>query len=423
MSKVPIQLELVDLSSDQDLKKRLSKRWRFNWSLMDVMIGGQSSIDLPQLYVKSREEAGRFIANYGYDTNRLEDQRFIHRCIVEALSFIERQLMPAEWSGGNQPPPQVLACTDVRDLVVWASGGNQTDKSLKDWSCAVLRVMHTIAHIHGVQLAADVAIARRQIMGRFEQYIFRNDHGFLFLGDCKDSVELERVEWKHSKTRESIILKLLHKPGNVAETIYDILGIRIVTKKKSDVMMVVKLLRDYYLVTFPNMIPKRSRNTIMGLDQFKRHVSRLRRGLKEGQIDPQAFTQMIESDFGFDEAEAHASNPHSSSSYKSIQLTCRQLIRYPNPASLWQEKILNKLAAIVPENRTLTESLAAQIVDMARHCQNEKRQDEISVFYPFEVQILDAESNKEVKDGAASHDRYKKAQVRTARKRILGQIL
>jgi uncharacterized protein (TIGR04562 family) len=407
------------------LKDQLIKRWRFNWPLMDVLVGGHSAIDLPQLYVKTREDAERFLANYGYDPSNAEDRRLIHACIVESLVFIERQLMPTEWARGNRPPKAVLECVDARDLVTWASGRDSTEEARRNWSCAVLRVMHTIAHIHGVQLKADIEIARRQIMGRFEKFLFHQGPGTLFLGDSNGSVELDRVEWKNSKSRESIILKLLHKPGNVAETIYDILGIRIITKRKSDVMMVVKFLRDFYLVTFPNMIPKRSRNTIMGLDQFKRHVSKLRRALKEDRIDPQAFSDQIEHDFDYEETEldAETTNPHSAASYKSIQLTCRQLIRYQTPANNWQEKLESFLAAIPEDKLTGVQHLASELVELTKNWQVQRRPDEISVFYPFEVQILDVGSNTDGELGLASHERYKKSQVRTARKRILGKIL
>jgi uncharacterized protein (TIGR04562 family) len=171
------------------------------------------------------------------------------------------------------------------------------------------------------------------------------------------------------------------------------------------------------------MIPKRSRNTIMGLDQFKRHVSKLRRALKEDRISSQVFADQIEYDFDYDEAEAIATNPHTSASYKSIQLTCRQLIRYQNPVNQWQDKVEAFLAEIPSDERTIEQKTVSDVVEMAKKWQVLRKQDEISVFYPFEVQILDAGSNKEIEQGLASHDRYKKSQVRTARKRILEQIL
>ena len=51
------------------------------------------------------------------------------------------------------------------------------------------------------------------------------------------------------------------------------------------------------------------------------------------------------------------------------------------------------------------------------------RDREISVFSPFEVQILDVEASRAVESGDASHGKYKKAQIRTARKRILATVL
>jgi uncharacterized protein (TIGR04562 family) len=404
-------------------RERLVKRWAFNWPLMGVLVGGDSAIDLPQLYVKNREEALNFLANYGFDQNDPADRRAVHATIAEAITFIERQLMPSEWAKGVQPPKEILECTDATELLLWASSRDHNLKNYRDWACAILRVMHTIAHFQGVQLKADLEVARAQIMGRFEKFLFYDKQGVLHLGEERDSVELEQVEWKYGKTRESIILKLLHKPGNVAETIYDVLGIRIVTKRKSDVMMVVKLLRTHFLVTFPNIIPKRSRNTIMGIDQFKRHVGRLRKALKDGQISPEEFIDRIERDFDVSDGEIQNSNPHSSTTYRSIQLTCRQLIRYHDPRLEWQGKLESYLSGLDEASIKRHHHLLNQVVRFSKNWQAQRSGEEVAVFYPYEIQILDRESKLEVEHGQASHDRYKKSQVRTARKRILSEIL
>ena len=38
-------------------KSDLLEKWKFNWPLMDVIIGGRSSIDLPEMRVNTDEEA------------------------------------------------------------------------------------------------------------------------------------------------------------------------------------------------------------------------------------------------------------------------------------------------------------------------------------------------------------------------------
>ena len=48
---------------------------------------------------------------------------------------------------------------------------------------------------------------------------------------------------------------------------------------------------------------------------------------------------------------------------------------------------------------------------------------DIRFFYPFEIQIVDRESNDANSLGEASHQEYKKSQLRSAFKRIFGKIL
>ncbi|MEZ4742368.1 MAG: TIGR04552 family protein [Bdellovibrionota bacterium] len=400
------------------------ENWDFNWPVMEVLIGGKSPIDLPRLHVQDEKEAHEFLLNYGYDGNNLCDQKVLHAYLIEAIHFIECHLMPKEWSCGILPPNELLECQDVRKLLLWASHSEAKQPKLQDWACAILRVMHTIAHLHGMHKSADVEIARTQIMKRFEKYLFRDRSGGLWLGDDKAAIELERVEWKNNKDRNSVIMKLLHKPGNVAETIYDLLGVRFITKRKSDVMMVVKFLRDFYMVTFPNINPARSRNTILGLDEFKSHIDKQRQHLVHKTISAEEFLDAIENGFKFQSTgKKRTSNPHSASSYRSIQLTCRQLIRYKNPSFSWKEKIKDYLEAHPDRNNSKEFKLLNSFIDFSTRWNKCRNEHEVAVFFPFEVQILDQESNYFIEGGEASHDRYKKSQMRAARKRILRQIL
>ena len=210
----------------KETSDNLRKKWSFHWGLMDVLIGGKSPIDLKKLGIKDTSVAERFVESYGYDLKNLEDRRFIHCTIVEALSFVEKVLMPREWGQGKSPPQEIIESDNVVQLLQWASMGREDGKKglLSVWSCAILRVVHTIAHIHGVQRNADIDQARNQIIARFREFLFRSEKGLLLLGSPKNHVELEKIDWKSDKARVSVILKLLHKPANVAETIYDFSG-------------------------------------------------------------------------------------------------------------------------------------------------------------------------------------------------------
>ena len=185
--------EIENDSFDESL--HIKKLWDFNWGAMDVLIGGKSSIDLEKLKFKNWQDATEFIKHYGYDPDEEVDARKIHSVIIESWNFIERYLIPKEWNKGIQPPDDLLSFSDVRNIILAASDRRPEQSRKQAWACAVLRVMHTIAHIDGVQRYADFSIARDQIMSRFQKFIFRDNEGELQLGVPGQSVPIARIEW------------------------------------------------------------------------------------------------------------------------------------------------------------------------------------------------------------------------------------
>lgn len=403
--------------------QRLLERWSFNWGVMEVFIGGKSAIDLTDIQVRDWQDASHFLKYYGYDPDEPKDARKIHAVIVEALSFIERFLMPAEWEAGCRPPDDLLYASDARTILLCAADTSEANRVNQAWACGLLRVMHTIAHIEGVYRLTDIDEAREQIMSRFRMCLFRNDQGTLCLGDHGNHIELAKVEWKNNKSRESIILKLLHKRANVAETIYDLLGIRIVTKHLGDVMLALKILQDFHLVSYPNCNPGRSRNSLIDLDQFRYNVDVWTRLLRDGRMTPEEFQKHLE---GISEqlvapVTPDISNPHSGRNYRSVQLTCRQLIRARHPQIKWRDRLKASLdsPAVGPESKKIL-----QDVLLFSSCWGEmEAYEDTSGFFPFEVHVLDDESYVHNAEGDASHDRYKRSQIKATRKRVLHRVL
>jgi uncharacterized protein (TIGR04562 family) len=281
--------------------------------------------------------------------------------------------------------------------------------------------MHTIAHIEGVNKLIRVEDARNQIFARFHSALFRDENKNLWFGSDSTKVELEKVEWKESKSRASILLKLLHKRDNVAETIFDFLGIRIVTKRVCDVMMVVKNLMQYNLVVFPNCFPSRARNNLIEVDRFRSQIETLREMLQSGSIGAAEFETMVARLIPMGTVQDEHVNPHSSNDYKSIQLTGRQLIKVPNYQFEW----LGRLRSVaqsdgLPENKKSAIRELMYLVDQWHSVDDTVEQ---SAFFPFEVQIMDRDSYLASVDGEAAHTRYKQNQIRTARKRVIGRVL
>ena len=411
-----------------DQMETLLKKWHFNWGVMDVLIGGRSSIDLERIRFKNKSEAIKFLKFYGYDPGNPDDAMDIHRVIVEAWNFIQTNLMPKEWAAGRRPPDSLLYSTDASDLLLAASNKDPRAKVSQMWACAALKLMHTIAHIDGVQRMLDVTKARPQIMDRFFDHVFRDNDGQLYFGQGGNAIALHQIEWKDQKSRQSMILKLLHKRANVAETIYDMIGVRIITKDLKDCLLAVKFLRDFHIVTFPNCNPSRAKNTLVDFEVFKDTIENFRDLLKDGKLDPSNFEELIDSSMQpvkiGDMNVINKINPHSGKTYRSIQLTCRQLIRYPDPSRTWLSKLQQAY-----EHQHLDEHAKQVVEDILRingslnPSNRKKSSNDVSGFFPFEIQIVDADTYEMNKLGDANHLNYKQSQIIAARRRILSGLL
>lgn len=405
-----------------NLREQLAKKWIFPWQAMDVLIGGKSSIDLADLRVHDFSEATKFLCSYGYNPDNQKDKQVIHEVFAESIHFIDKYLLPLCEKGSRCPPKEVLLFEDIRQLLLFASSNDDKLKSQKAWSCAILRVMHTIAHIEGLHRLIDIETAADQIQQRFREHVYRDKKGRLWLGEVDSGVELYKIDWKRAKTRQSIILKLLHKRANVAENIFDLIGVRIVTKNLSDVMIVVKYLRQYFMVNLPNSNPARSRNTLFDVSRFRDNVEMLRDMLVSKRLAPEEFPRLIERlTRGSSDVESSSTNPHSSTTYRAIQLTCRQLIRCANPRFAWISRLENQLKEIGNENDD-SKSLRS-FLTFVKQWPGVEEALELSSFFPFEVQILDQGAYVTNQSGEAAHDRYKNSQIRAARRRVMGDVL
>jgi uncharacterized protein (TIGR04562 family) len=365
-----------------------------HWESLEALIRGISSIDLQGMPVQHREEAYQFIYHYGYDLNRQEDDEEVRAIMTAAIHFIETLFLENplyNWEEEGQPsspcqkvPNHITASCDVLDLLQYAS---QTDASPdRHWACAILKVMHTIAHIHNGPLYRYYDEAKRQILEGFDQILSPLNEDEVLLGKLGGrAIQLFGFETKDQKTRESILVKLLCKKEHVAEAIWDLVGVRLITQTPAEAVLALNILCDQKIIVFPNIIPSRSRNNLVDVNTFHQGYEAHLKALQNGEISRSEFESLVahmpvlpsllEKDF-----TAH--NPSSSQQYRSIHITCRQLVRIHPPG----EK-------------------------------------EYRLFFPYEIQILDKESYLESKEGSSAHSSYKKKQLTSARRRVLGPLL
>jgi uncharacterized protein (TIGR04562 family) len=278
--------------------------------------------------------------------------------------------------------------------------------------------MHTIAHMDKDLRSNYFTDIQKQILDRFYKFISTDEKGQLFLGrDARDPerVDLLSFESKPKKGRDSVILKLLHKPENVAEDIFDRVGIRFVTKTRFDAIRIVKYLKDRYVIMAANIKPSRSRNTLVDTKNFTEAIERLMREVDTGKITPgDLHEKLIEYCERTESEGGERDNPHTSKDYRALQFTGRQLIKIKNP-------LYDDLKAIKGAMKGTT--LPDEIARIAERLDLRNIQKEIRFFYPFEVQIFDEKSNQDNLAGRSSHTNYKKSQIQMAMRRVMGELM
>jgi len=369
-----------------------------------VILGGGSSIDLDGLRILSHDEAWNFALNYGYDMGIPAQRARVVHVYEDAVDFLEGVVLEGT---DLHVPNELRTLGDPLDLLVLASERPST--SMGRWSCAVLRVMHTLFHVdHNVNLRFLPEI-QRQVFSRYDQHLVC-DGGQWFLRGAYE-VPLMAVERKENKDRVSMLLKMLHKPENVAETIYDQIGIRFVAEDKLGVLMVIRFLLDHHVLMPTHIKPSRSRNLLIDMEALDAWMAAL----------PPAFCIQ---DLSHDERQVLSGslaiknpgkdpNPFSSKDYSAIQFTARTLVRLPSPATRALETLQARL-------QTMGDTELSDLVSIPELIEE---QEEFTFFFAHEVQVMEQSGFQSSRSGPASHSEYKQRQRDAARRRVLQGIL
>lgn len=330
----------------------------FPIATLKSIIAGSSAIDVPQLHVATRDDAQAFVESYGYDLRDPREAAQLAGLRDEALDFLDEMLLV-----GDAIPGEVRATEDILELLLVASDRSHPHQRAV---CALLRVMHTLAHCSSWFGDRYHATIQRQVLARFERHIRTDAAGQLHL----DDVPLVRFEARARKERWSVALKLLHKAENVAADVFDYLGIRFITADRFDALRVVRALRRRHIIMFANVKPSRSRNTLVDLERLEALLG------AEPDAGDDRVRDVVDS-WGPPPGDPRR-NRYSDAAYHSMQFTCRQRIRVTDEAGQRQH-----------------------------------------FFFPFEVQVLDEASFRISREGFASHDEYKRRQVIAAVGRVL----
>lgn len=387
-----------------------SQSFDISWLNLEALIKGVSALDHHELAINSLDDAEAYLLQYGYDWRVAQDRLELTDTMNEAVDFIERRLcdssvdwedmgetrvhcrFPAHWAGG----PNGKDAADVRHLLVKASiSPDQPDYSEESaWACAVIKVMHTICHINNTLLYRYYDQAKDQIVGSYKAIISQHPDGDTLLGRSKGlQLGISSFEVKDKKSRDSMLLKLLSKREMVAEQLFDLIGVRIVTFTPTDAILALEILRQNKVLIFANIIPGRTRNSLVDFDAYKHCVEPVIDQYQAGELELAAtldrlkhvvcerpMLPAVDKPFNQD-------NDSSIQGYRALHLTQRQLIRSYTMESFNGEAPISKF------------------------------------FFPYELQIVDVDSYTQNHMGSSAHSQYKLRQLVKARRRVLGSAL
>ncbi len=383
---------------DLQASLKTAQRFSLNWTYLNAITRGVSVIDMGALALRNLVDARQFAREYGYDIEQPGVLDYLRRIQREALAFVREQfLSPAQQA---LLPPELDDDSEPLQLLVLASQRSHRFEPSRLWACAVLKVMHGLFYIDNNLKLRHFAAIREQVFAGLDEVI-QVEGQQQYLSDGRICLPLVHVDRKRNKGRHSILLKLLQKPEYVAADIHDHLGVRLTLNTRIECLLALDLLRRAHLVTLTNLEISRTRNTLVDLLAAKEVFTRHRAEIDRSKDYPQALLQQMDKELAaISQGQAQRNNPHSAADFQSLQLTVRKMIHLP----------ATELGS-APERNASADSLNDGLIASSG---------DISFFFAYEIQLLDAASFEKSQQGAASHEAYKQRQVETARRRVLG---
>jgi uncharacterized protein (TIGR04562 family) len=389
--------------------------WAMPWQELSVVLGHQNILNQRNLNITHRERSAEFLRHCGFDVVRFEHRKQIEQFFGESLFFIRHTLLSADEREFFPVPQDLLHLDDPRRLLVFASQRAPRRRYVRLWACALLKVMNAISHLEFNGKLRELEAAREQIFGRIKAIVSHETGTGWKISTQNVEVKLDHLEWKEAKTRHSVLLKLLHKPEAMAEEVFDYLGVRFVVPQEQDIARLLRVLIEADIIIPHQVLNLRTRNALIDLKNAHKQLSLAYDLLQTGSSTPEEFVAMCEkvnwSISDDSKNKESRQNLHSSSKYRSIQMTVRHLVRTPNPAFLVLSSLAGQLRharGLEPEDDPLLMGLIPE---------------ENARFFPLEIQIFDRESHKIAQFGPASHEHYKSNQLQTVRKKVLGGLL
>ncbi len=324
-----------------------------------LLLRGGSVIDWKRLDFRSAEEVDRFLRLNLFDVEDPKDERRIRSVLLQAVEYLRNEF-------GYRVAEPVAEPADVRDLFLLASGAIEPVR-YRRIACVVLKVMHVIHHLEARELLFRTAIREADLAERAHRRIMAEAQRMMAEG-------LVREFGGNVKSRSSLVTKLLAKKESVAAQVFDRVRYRIVADRPDQLAPIVWHLTQH-LFPFNYAVPGQTQNSLV------------------------RFADLL---------AAHPSGAHVA---QHLQLPPDLERKDPSaPRNEFSGKHFQVLNFVV--------DLPVRIDDLLPPL--DPMADELGriVFSLVEFQVLDAETARRNEEGDASHDRYKRRQLKRVLRRL-----
>lgn len=390
-----------------------SEQWKIPWQEFEVSLGLKNSFSQRNLNIDSLTRAENFLANCGFDLSKSVHVKQFEQFLGESIFFIRHVLLNQAERDFFCVPSEIRNFENPATLLLLSSSKEPHKRYKRLWACALLKVMYVISNLQFSERIHIIGQAREQIFKRIRKIIHHTQEKKSQIKFNSLSVDLRHLEWKESKTRNSIILKLLHKPDNIVDEVFDYLGVRFVVEKTHEIPILLKLLIESDIIIPHQVVSIRSRNSILNIKQPKRILSFLENLLSSHTLSEDEFSRMFENlpwQVQVGDEIQNRTNIFTSHHYKSLQFTVRHLVRAENAVFSILESLTNQLRRYTG-------------VQYQEHWAESVVPEYFSNYFPIEIQIMDNQSYETAKFGPASHEHYKSNQLKAVREKVLGSLL
>ena len=213
-----------------------------------VILRGGSVIDWRRLNFRDRAEVESYLRLNQFDHDDARDERRLRAILAQAVEYLRTVF-------GYRVAEPVARPDDLCDLFLLASGTVEP-RRYRRIACVVLKVMHVIHHLEARELLFRTPLRESDLAQRAHRRIMSEAERMRAAG-------LPVLEFAgNSKSRDSLVTKLLAKKESVAAQVFDRVRYRVVTERTDQIAPVVWHLTQA-LFPFNYAVPGQTQNSLV----------------------------------------------------------------------------------------------------------------------------------------------------------------